>query len=212
MRLKDEFLPKKANYFTTWPEGLRKASPVQGQSELGSQQGLHTSDLAQDPVAGTEGTSPPHPLCSFSSPGFHPVVPKKKWGFLVLSIYTALFFHIASPLSSISQAKLTEAIFPSRNLSTIWNSLANMIFCTNTPKMFHTPASYFCLHINMIRKYLWLDIHQKVNIYSPSCYFQNRFTMFKWNLLQPTIILISFQKNSVVISSRVWWHWFQRYR
>ena len=47
----------------------------------------------------------------------------------------------------------------------------------------------------MLRKYLWLDSHQKVNIQSPSSYSQNYFTMFKWNLLLTTVILISLKRS-----------------
>lgn len=148
---------------------------------------------------GTNGTSSSVFLLVYWS---HSVVPKKKWGFLLLGISIA---HIPCPLTEQHKPGKTQwSYFFLQKSVNNWNSLANMIFCTNTSKMFHTQASYFCLHINMIRKYLWLDIHQKVNIYSPSCYFQNHFAMFQWNLLQPTIILHLF-KATPIISSRVQW-------
>lgn len=94
MRLKDRFFffTKKGKLFYYLALGTEKGQPhaEKGQAELDSQQCLLTSGPCHGGLTGLR------PLCSFSSSGSHPVVPKKNWGFLLLSISIA---HIPSPLT-----------------------------------------------------------------------------------------------------------------
>lgn len=79
MRLKDKvFLPKKANYFTTWPSGLRKASPVQRKD---NQSWIRSNACSlQVPITGTIGASSSllllvqwlPPSCAEEEMGFSP--------------------------------------------------------------------------------------------------------------------------------------------